>query len=130
MKTTAALTLLCFSLGACCAQQNSPPVDQHTQTAPDKVYAEKLAWVYTANPVQDARKAIDAGEKTLWGFDHRGVKSLPGVPPNKVDVLLKEYQFKRPAGQTDAIRGEEHRKALNAYRKYAEQFNQTMLQDR
>ena len=66
-----------------------------------------LQWVEKADPLADAKKAVDRREFTLLGINGY-TWTIPGIDESKKFELRKKYGLRIIEGTSDAIQGEEH----------------------
>jgi hypothetical protein len=90
---------------------------------------DELRSLNVENAVEDARKALKAGDRNVLGV-YGYTTDVPGLPPALREdprSLRTTYGIRMIEGTTDAPSSEEHEKLNdNAYR-YAEKYNQTIL---
>ena len=88
--------------------------------------AEKLKWLYSANPVVDAEKALKNGNYKLKAV-HGFVLSIPGTKYKKFNELKNKYGVEVIEGTSDDIQNKEHGKLNNLANNYAKQYNAVIL---
>lgn len=95
-------------------------------SAEEKEVEALLSWLDDADPVLDARMALDKGDNRLRAV-HGFSLILPGVPSEKYSDVKEKYGFKVIEGTSDYILSEEHGR-LNALAiEYSEKYNQEIL---
>ena len=133
MKTAITTLAIAGLLSACMAQsQNSMPKaatrsDEALPTSPREAQAVSLLrWLDTADPVADAKRAIDQGRPALLTLGGRGA-SLPGIAPERQSRLTLKCPLRPLRGATDTVRGDSHLRYLQRARDYAARYNRAML---
>ena len=91
-------------------------------------YAKKLAALNVRNPIRDAHNEAAKENRYLWIYQSgRGGKTkAPGLTEAQLASNVS-CPLRRIDGLGDTIYGDTHLKYRVAIRKYANQFNQTML---
>ena len=92
-----------------------------------EVMIESLRWVETADPINDADQAIKAKDFRLLGIAGRGV-SVPGLPEDSYWLYTKKYGINVIKGTSDIVWGGEHSKLIEAATRYAETYNNRLLE--
>lgn len=84
-----------------------------------------LMMLLSSDPVQDARKAIQAGDFRFLAI--RGYTEIvPGVPDFR-DRLAKGYGYRVIEGTSDIVSSSTERRLQLGVRDYAEQYNRELL---
>lgn len=86
-----------------------------------------LRWVETANAVNDAKKALAAGDTGLWGYSSRIGPKLPGVEASEIEKTLKTHSMKKGQAMGDIVHGDEHLQLRLKFIEYAKQYNTIVL---
>ncbi|CCK78009.1 MAG: hypothetical protein KBT75_17500 [Oleispira antarctica] len=85
-----------------------------------------LLWVERANPVSDASKALEKGDTQLWAYNTRKGPKIPGIDGAISDVL-QNYQLRMAPAMGDVVYGNEHLELQLKFIKYAQRYNQEIL---
>jgi hypothetical protein len=91
---------------------------------PDVV--KQLQWVEKADPVAEAKKAVDRREFTLLGVDGY-TWTIPGIDESKKFELRKKYGLKIIEGTSDVVQGDEHARLQELATEYAKKYNLHLL---
>ncbi len=87
---------------------------------------EQLRWVESADPITDAKVAVERREFALLGV--RGYTWLiPGVEESKKFEYREKYGMKLIEGTDDVLLGPEHQCLIRLATKYAEKNNLYVL---
>ena len=89
--------------------------------APDPAI-EKLKWLETADPQQDAKQAIEAGDLRLLGLATRNI-SIPGIDQADHDKYQQACGVKLMDGISDVVRSDAHLGLMQKARRYALEYN-------
>jgi hypothetical protein len=93
---------------------------------PEADFVKQLQWVEKADPIGDARKAVDRGEFALLGLDgYTG--TIPGIEDSKKFELRKQYGLRLIEGTSDIVQGEEHKRLQGLAIEYAKNYNLYLL---
>jgi hypothetical protein len=87
---------------------------------------KQLQWVEKADPVADAKKAVDRSEFTFLGV-YGYTWTIPGVEDSKKFELRKKYGLKIIEGTSDALQGEEHKRLQGLATEYVKKYNLYLL---
>jgi len=109
--------LLCAALLAGCTPVRAPE-------PPDEV--AQLRWVETADPIIDAKRAVERKDFTLLGVNGY-TWTIPGVAENDKFAYRDKYGMKAIEGTSDMIMGAEHGRLIELATKYAKTYNGYLL---
>jgi outer membrane lipoprotein LolB len=93
---------------------------------PESDLVKQLEWVEKADPIGDARKAVDRGEFALLGVNGY-TWTIPGIEDSKKFELRKNYGLKIIEGTSDVVQGEEHNRLQGLATEYAKKYNLYLL---
>ena len=113
-KTIAAFLLLFGPLTSCYAESPPPEI-------------EALRWVLNANPVTDAKKAVERNDRTLLGV-HGYTWTIPGVEESEKHEYRKKYGLKLIEGTGDVVLNREHLDLIKKATEYARRYNMYLLE--
>jgi LAS superfamily LD-carboxypeptidase LdcB len=97
-----------------------------TRYNPEQRYSA-LLWVEQANPVNDAVQALKQKDTDLWAYNTRMGPKVPGVDTDALAVVLKKHQLKLAPAMGDVVYGNEHLELRLKFVKYAQRYNQEIL---
>lgn len=123
IKRYATALLTSLLLSSCHADK---PDRVSEQTDRQQQVLDGLAWLKTANPEQDARVAIERGDLRLLRTAGRSA-SIPGLPSDQASELRRKCGIAVVPGTGDVVYGDEHLALLRKARRYAERYNQIMI---
>ena len=86
-----------------------------------------LNWVHAANAKQDVKVSADKQDYRLFILAGRG-EHMPGVQPDKASESKQRCGMRYLQGSTDLVRDDQHSQLLQKAYRYAEDYNQLMLQ--
>ncbi len=89
-------------------------------------YREAALYYEVADPVADARRAVDAGDQRLWAIGE-GDPSIPGVEPALNDWYARTFKLRVMYLSDDSLSEDEVRFETALFR-YAELYNKTVDQ--
>src|SRR5262245_52651745 len=126
-------SLRCF--GLCCDLViflvSAPPdrmidaaVRGYEVIAPPSNYLEAALHYEMADPVADARRAVEAGDRRLWAIGEGG-SFIPGVEPALKDWYARNFKLRVMYLSDDSLSEEESRFETALFR-YAELYNNTV----
>ncbi len=139
MKKIVAIGGLCLLVQACVAvpnessSNNSSPQPgkrfsiENIKKQKEAEYAKKYADLKKMNPSEEVAKAVKNNSIYLLAYNsgRGGERKIPGlVEPQPTNINCRVLQLD---GMGDAIYGENHLKYRIALRKYASEFNASML---
>jgi len=93
---------------------------------PEPDLVKQLQWVEKADPLADAKKAVDRREFTLLGVDGY-TWTIPGIEDSKKFELRKKYGLKIIEGTSDVVQGEEQKRLQGLATEYAKKYNLYLL---
>jgi hypothetical protein len=94
---------------------------------PEPDFVKQLQWVENADPVADAKKAVDRSEFTFLGV-YGFTWTIPGIDESKKFELRKKYGLKIIEGTSDAVQGDEHTRLQGLATEYAKKYNLYLLE--
>jgi hypothetical protein len=97
-----------------------------TRYNPEQRYSA-LLWVEQANPVNDAVQALKQKDTDLWAYNTRMGPKVPGVDTDALAVVLQKHQLKLAPAMGDVVYGNEHLELRLKFVKYAQRYNQEIL---
>ena len=109
--------LVCAALLTGCAPVQAPE-------PPDE--AAQLRWVETADPIIDAKRAVERMDFTLRGVNGY-TWTIPGVAEADKFAYRDKYGMKAIEGTSDTIMGAEHGRLIVLATKYAKTYNEYVL---
>jgi hypothetical protein len=83
---------------------------------------QKLQWLKDANPQQDAKKAIAAGDFRLMALPQRAI-IIPGIPVDKMNKYELYCGVKLIEGVSDTVLNDGHLQLMKKAHQYALQYN-------
>jgi|CXWL01.1.fsa_nt_gi hypothetical protein len=93
---------------------------------PELKEVEQLRWVEMADPIVDAKAAIERKDFALLGV--RGYTwRIPGVEESKKLEYSEKYGKRLIEGTDDVVLGPEHQRLIQLATKYAEKYNRYVL---
>lgn len=127
------LVMLCGLLCACCRSEILPEVTADTMPHTVQVTAvergnlrieREMRAILAGNPVNDAERALQTGDKRLWAYDKRG-RIIPGLPssaqmPGDDAIIIAP-------GMGDVVYGKTHQQLRQALLEYMQQYNRHIL---
>lgn len=109
--------LVCAALLAGCMPVRPPEL-------PDEV--AQLRWLETADPLIDAKRAVERKDFTLRGVNGY-TWTIPGVAEGDKFAYRDKYGMKAIEGTSDVIMGAEHGRLIELATKYAKTYNEYLL---
>jgi hypothetical protein len=97
-----------------------------TSYNPEKRYSS-LLWVEQANPVNDAVKALKQNDTELWAYSTRMGPKVPGVDADALPAVLQKHPLKLAPAMGDVVYSNHHLKLRLKFVKYAQRYNQEIL---
>ena len=94
------------------------------EVSPDPV--KQLKWLETANPENDAKKAIEEKDfrlRATYGY----VLEIPGVDPKDWVEYEKTYGVNPIEGTSDSLINKEHMRLSKLAHEYAAKYNKVIL---
>jgi hypothetical protein len=123
MKKLIASLFTVLSTVGCINVESKQPL---TSYEPVERYAD-LLWVEQANPVSDALQALKQEDKKLWAYNTRTGPQIPGVNTDAVSTVLKKHQLKIAPSMGGVVYGNQHLELRLKFIKYAQRYNQEIL---
>lgn len=81
-----------------------------------------MGWLEDANPISDAKKALNNGDHGPWGI--RGIiVYLPSIDKSDYKEAAKKYGYRVIEGTSDGLRSDEHKKFNDLAKQYANKYN-------
>jgi len=87
---------------------------------------KKLQWLETADPEQDAKKAIEANDLRLLGLATRNI-SIPGIDQADNDKYQQACGVILMDGISDVVRSDEQLRLMQKARSYALEYNRIII---
>lgn len=87
---------------------------------------KRLQWVAKADPISDAKKAIESSNLVLLGIAGY-TWTIPGVDESKKFEYRKKYGLRILEGTDDVILGNEHMRLRELATEYAKKYNLYLL---
>jgi hypothetical protein len=97
-----------------------------TSYNPEERYSS-LLWVEHANPVSDAVQALKQNDTELWAYNTRTGPKVPGVDVDALPDVLQKHQLKLAPAMGDVVYGNDHLELRLKFIKYAQRYNQEIL---
>jgi hypothetical protein len=97
-----------------------------TSYNPEKRYSS-LLWVEQANPVNDAVQALKQNDTELWAYSTRMGPKVPGVDAEALPAVLQKHPLKLAPAMGDVVYSNHHLKLRLKFVKYAQRYNQEIL---
>ncbi|MFT4811967.1 MAG: hypothetical protein ACI9W3_000494 [Marinoscillum sp.] len=97
-----------------------------TRYNPEERYSA-LLWVEQANPVNDAVQALKKKNTELWAYNTRMGPKVPGVDADALPAVLQKYQLKLAPAMGDVVYSNDHLELRLKFVKYAQRYNQEIL---
>jgi hypothetical protein len=97
-----------------------------TSYNPEKRYSS-LLWVEQANPVNDAVQALKQNDTELWAYSTRMGPKVPGVDADALPAVLQKHPLKLAPAMGDVVYSNHHLKLRLKFVKYAQRYNQEIL---
>jgi hypothetical protein len=97
-----------------------------TSYNPEERYSS-LLWVEQANPVNDAVQALKKNDIELWAYNTRMGPNVPGVDADALPAILQKHSLKLAPAMGDVVYGNDHLDLRLKFLKYAQRYNQEIL---
>jgi hypothetical protein len=124
--------LLCTFLTACLGSDvqrgsdNPTAISGNIRPADSQLFAAKLRWVQTADPIADAKTATAKGQVKLlavYGYTW----SIPGTKEQERFELQRKFGVQFVEGTSDALEDAEHERLTKQVVAYASAYNRYLL---
>lgn len=91
-------------------------------------HVAQLVDMVTRQPVEDALRNLQAGNKSLLGFyDEQGRPIVPGVPAAAMETYAISQGLQLAPAMMGPVRDDEHQQARAAFMQYAQAYNQRII---
>jgi hypothetical protein len=97
-----------------------------TSYNPEERYSS-LLWVEQANPVNDAVQALKQNDTELWAYSTRIGPKVPGVDADALPAVLQKHTLKLAPAMGDVVYSNDHLELRLKFVKYAQRYNQEIL---
>jgi len=94
------------------------------KAAPEQV--RQLQWLDKADPIEDAKKALVAGDAHLLAVNGY-TEIIPGVEQSKTLEYKSRYGVQAIKGTSDAFVSSEHNRLNNVASEYARKYNEYVV---
>jgi hypothetical protein len=107
-------------------------IDKNIETKSDKNFHTEhpqltaLQWVKSANPEDDARKALETGDLDFLAYNLKGKVNVPGLSLSQEKTVIEKKSYRLQEGMGDLIINAEHLQLRKDFLHYASIFNQKL----